>query len=151
MIVCDDSFSDDIGASLSSHPDLVSLASLNIDPIANAKGSLHWIGIVRIGNRQCAVGDQMRRQAAVRVRWIVGISATAISMAVLPVSPRIRGLRPVSPGEDVIETPGTDARFKHFAAFGWHVVLMLGMKISRSQTSVMKCLGGRCYVVKLCR
>ena len=56
------------------HPDLVDSAGVDIDTRPGPVGRLLTIRLIRIPQRHLALDDQVRGQAAVRVRRVVGIA-----------------------------------------------------------------------------
>lgn len=77
------SFTNHIGTAFLPYPDFVNTASINIHPVPCREGGLR--GVLVLGVRDCkfAVNDQMRRQAAVGMRSIMGIASRYACMSAL--------------------------------------------------------------------
>jgi hypothetical protein len=77
------SFPNDVCTAFRSHPDFVHATSIHVNSITHTVCLLLRISLLRIGNRKLSFEDQMRGQALVRVRAVMGVSCGEI---VSPVS-----------------------------------------------------------------
>lgn len=84
------SLANHIGTAFLAYPDFVEATSIDIHPVPYRKGGLCGVLVLGVRDGQFAVDDQMRCQAAMGMRTIMGIADRCACMSALRSPPYAR-------------------------------------------------------------